>query len=109
MGVLNADYGPKFDRLTTVACKIFHTTMGLKTIADLDRLYCLSSRGLDFAPIRKSPFCCHAITMDDSDILVALDAARDDRFFNDPQVLGYPHIRFYAGAPLVVDGYRLGT
>jgi GAF domain-containing protein len=41
--------------------------------------------------------------------LVILDATCDDHFFNDPQVLGYPEIHFYARAPLVVDGYRLGT
>ena len=116
MGVLNVvdqdhhHHRSKFDRLTTLACNIFHTTMGLITIADLDKQYCLSSRGLDFASMRKSPFCSHAISMnDDNDILVVLDASRDDRFFNDPQVIGYPQIRFYAGAPLVVDGFRLGT
>ncbi len=42
--------------------------------------------------------------------LVVEDASRDDRFSHLPQVRGEPHIRFYAGVPLVTrEGQAIGT
>lgn len=41
---------------------------------------------------------------------VVLDATQDWRFMNNPQVVGAPHIRFYAGAPLrTADGHNVGS
>jgi len=43
-------------------------------------------------------------------MLVIPDASKDFRFHNHPSVVGYPNVRFYAGAPLVSpEGYKLGT
>jgi CheY-like chemotaxis protein len=109
LGVWQGDHRNRFERLAALASRIFGTQMAMVTVVDLDKQYCISSRGADLASIRKSPFCSHSI-LDDSDILLVLDAARDDRFSCDPQVIGEPNIRFYAGAPLVCsEGYRLGT
>ncbi len=42
--------------------------------------------------------------------MVVPDAAADPRFAANPLVTGEPHIRFYAGAPLVLaGGHRIGT
>lgn len=39
-----------------------------------------------------------------------LDTTQDWRFENNPQVVGPPHIRFYAGAPLrTADGHNVGS
>jgi CheY-like chemotaxis protein/signal transduction histidine kinase len=109
LGALDSDHGNKFERLTALASRIFKVPMALVTVADLDKQYCISSRGVDNTSTRKSPFCSHAV-LADCDILVVTDAARDCRFANDPLVTGYPKVRFYAGAPLVCpEGYRLGA
>jgi GAF domain-containing protein len=42
--------------------------------------------------------------------LVVPDALADERFRNNPYVLGEPHIRFYAGFPIEsADGERIGA
>ena len=38
-----------------------------------------------------------------------VDAAIDPRFAANDLVTGEPHIRYYAGAPLIYDGVRLGS
>lgn len=45
-----------------------------------------------------------------NNILVVPDAHLDFRFVANPLVTGPPHIRFYAGSPLISpEGYKLGT
>jgi hypothetical protein len=43
-------------------------------------------------------------------VFVVPDTSQDPRFATNPQVLGEPYIRFYAGAPLAApNGHRLGA
>jgi CheY-like chemotaxis protein len=109
LGVLDANHGNSFERLTSLASRISRAPMALVTIADLDKQYVISGRGWDLPATVKSPFCSHAV-LTDCDFLVVPDASTDPRFLHDPQVTGDPGIRFYAGAPLVCpEGYKLGT
>lgn len=52
---------------------------------------------------------CNA-TIRDAGPLIVRDALVDDRFMNNPLVLGEPYIRFYAGYPLRgPGGWTIGT
>ena len=57
---------------------------------------------------RAQAFCPHA--MEGTDILVVPDVAADPRFADFATVTGPPHIRFYAGQPLITqEGVAIGT
>ena len=61
------------------------------------------------APFPRSGIAC-ATTICQSDLLVVPDLAEDERFCHFSHVAGEPHLRFYAGMPLInPDGYALGN
>lgn len=98
-----------FDRLTELASLICGTSMSLVSLIDEDRQWFKSKVGLNQEETSRSlAFCHHAI--EDSSIFQIEDATQDPRFKENTLVTSDPHIRFYAGYPLIdPNGYALGT
>jgi GAF domain-containing protein len=100
----------EYDNITSLASRICGTPISLITLLDDQRQWFKSATGLD---VKETPieyaFCSHAI-QNPSEIMVVPDSRKDERFANNPFVVGEPHIVFYAGMPLVDEaGYALGS
>ncbi|MFT5535395.1 MAG: diguanylate cyclase (GGDEF)-like protein [Candidatus Paceibacteria bacterium] len=100
----------EFDALTRVVAHAFNAPIAVIAMMDSNRLWFKSKLGLDVPQLdRKIAFCAHAI-MKPGAPLVIEDLTADPRFAINPLVSHDPHLRFYAGAPLVDDsGHALGT
>ena len=108
-GILDTPYEEPFERIAALARLIFDTPIVLISLLDENRQWFKSNIGLDVRQTpREQAFCNETIRSDD--VLVIADAELDVRTAQNPLVTGQPHIRFYAGAPLVTpEKARLGS
>jgi excisionase family DNA binding protein len=108
-GLVNSPAEPVFDRLTWLAAEVTGCPIALLTLVTARRLWLKSRVGVvqQEAP-RDDAFCSYTIGQDGP--LMVVDAQLDTRFRDNPLVAGEPHVRFYAGFPLVDSkGHRLGA
>lgn len=98
-----------FDHLTRLTARICRTPIALLNLIDSTRQWFKSKVGLDLPEMpRDIGLCPHAILQ--RDVFIVDDASQDARFADDPLVTSYPHVRFYAGAPLISpEGHAIGT
>ncbi|HEX3042915.1 MAG TPA: sensor domain-containing diguanylate cyclase [Solirubrobacterales bacterium] len=109
LNILDTAPEERFDRITRLAQRMFGTTIATVSLIDTDRQWFKSAQG---APGVEDPrdvsFCAHAILQPET--MVVEDATLDERFADNPLVLGDPNIRFYAGHPVAAPGGEpLGT
>lgn len=109
MGVLNTENEERFDRITRIATHLFDVPISTVTLVDSNREWFKSCQGLEQKEGERAiSFCGHAMLAES--ILVIPDATKDERFADNPMVVGKPFIRFYAGVPLhAADHTRIGT
>ncbi len=107
--ILDSPAEERFNRIVNLTADFFSMPICYIAFVDSDRQWLKASCGLNFKQSdRSASFCGHTIHYDD--ILVIPDAKRDERFHDNPLVIGEPHIRFYAGVPLKsIEGEKIGT
>jgi len=99
-----------FDDLTELAARICEAPIAMITLVDENRQWFKSKIGVTVNETsRDISFCAHAINQED--LFIVPDAAKDERFANSPLVISEPKIRFYAGLALVSreSGHVLGA
>ena len=100
MAILDTNPEDRFDDLTKEAVKKLHVPIAAISILDSKREWFKSCQGLDQKEnSRDVSFCGHALLA--KNIFIVEDTMKDDRFFDNPMVIGRPFIRFYAGQALL--------
>jgi len=107
--ILDSASEAKYDDLVHLAAHVCGTPIAGVSLIDAERQWLIAKMGLtDTEAPRDAAICAHTILH--SDITIIPDALADTRFSSHPLVTGAPHIRFYAGVPLLSEeGYPLGT
>jgi GAF domain-containing protein len=109
LGVLDTPSERRFERLAALAKLLARSQTSAISLVDANRQWFMARQGLDTPETpREVAFCGYTILSDK--VLWVEDAAADPRFLDNALVLGPPHIRFYAGAPVCLAGAeRIGT
>ncbi|GMK57905.1 hypothetical protein CspeluHIS016_0407390 [Cutaneotrichosporon spelunceum] len=109
--IMHTSTDANFDRIVHMIKLVFKVKIGFITMVDGDHAWFKAKAGFDAQyTSRATSFCGHTILADDDEPLVVLDALKDWRFCNNPNVVGPPNVRFYAGAPLQSsNGYNVGS
>jgi GAF domain-containing protein len=107
--ILDTPAEQAFDDFALLASTICETPIAMMTLVDGDRQWFKSREGIESTETaREHAFCAYTIL--GNEVMVVEDATCDARFANNPYVVAAPHVRFYAGAPLIdSEGYALGS
>ena len=97
-----------FDQLAQLAAHIFDVPIAIVNLVDQQRQWFKAVEGLDVCETdREVAFCNYTIL--GREIFEVCDAREDPAFRDNPLVTGPPFQRYYAGAPIVYDGMRIGA
>lgn len=109
LNILDTSSEERFDCLARLAQRLFSVPIVHISLVDKHRQWFKSRLGHDICETpRDISFCGHTIL--NNEILVIPNALEDERFADNPLVLGEPRIRFYAGCPLKApNGHKVGT
>jgi len=101
--------GVAYDDITRRAAEICAAPVAVITVISGEVQLFRSRVGTDLTSRpRDLTFCTHAL-QDPKRITIVEDASKDPRFAANPVVVDPPHIRFYAGVPLVYRRQAIGT
>ena len=112
--ILDVNHPYILSRIGSIARQLFDLPIVCFCVLDESKVKFIAVEGVD--GVREAPrdasLCAHVVYKED--ILIVNDAREDDRFADNPNVIGPPFLRFYAGVPITVkakDGrkYSIGA
>jgi hypothetical protein len=108
-GLLDTEHEERFDAITQEARDYFNVSSSIVALIDDRRQFLKSVIGPVQQNMPREISFCNA-TIRNAGPLIVQDALEDDRFKENPLVVGEPYIRFYAGYPLCgPGGWTIGT
>lgn len=108
--VLDSAPEASYRDLVTIIAGICQTPISAVSLVDGDRQWFKASVGLDVNQTPRDVAFCSRTLEDPDGLFIVEDATLNPDFSSNPLVTGEPHLRFYAGAPLVSpEGHVLGS
>jgi PAS domain S-box-containing protein len=109
LNLLDTPPEERFDRITRLAARVLNVPMACVVLVDDKRGFFKSRYGIDIPEIPLADsFCPHTIL--ENKQMVIPDAKLDERFADNPGVVGKPYVRFYVGDPIAAaDGSLVGA
>lgn len=100
LDILDSPREPAFDRISELIRLVFGVEIGLVTLIDAHRQWYKAAIGMtNTEQSLDSAFC--RFTLAEGGPVIVNDATEDARFSDHEKVVGEPHIRFYAGVPII--------
>lgn len=108
LSVLDDEQIELFERMVRICTVLFEVPMAAISLIDGDHQRFAAKRGFDLDGVRPQD---QFLDLEDGspEIFIVEDASADPRFAENPHVVGYPHIAFYAGFPIETQGRRVGS
>ena len=108
--ILDSPPEEAFDRITRLTARVFDVPMSTVTFLDGHRQWFKARQGLEVCETEKGPaFCNVLVGLGLGEPLIVTDTLTDERFKDNPLVVGPPYLRFYAGTQLrATDGTAIG-
>jgi PAS domain S-box-containing protein len=109
-GLLDGPSEPEYEAVVQLAAELCQVPIALMALVDREHLWIKAQvGGTPTVRIeRATSLCTHVIKQEG--LFLVEELRKDERFQDNPFVLGEPFVRFYAGVPLhSEDGYRIGT
>lgn len=101
--IVDTEPTPELDAIVAMAAFIFDVPISLVSFVEAEFQWFKVKCGLSIdKTCREEAFCNYTILK--NEVFVVEDATKDERFAQNAMVTGDAHIRFYAGAPISLDG-----
>ena len=97
-----------FRKITLDVSVRLQLPIALVSLVEKDRQFFLGATGVSLTETHRDCALC-AYTIQTEDVLVIANTLTDARSRRNALVTGETSLRFYAGAPLRVDGFRVGS
>ncbi|MCO4755617.1 MAG: PAS domain S-box protein, partial [Bacteriovoracaceae bacterium] len=107
--ILDTPSEVEFDDIAQVASTVTGCEFALVSLIDSERVWFKAKVGLDESEVpREHSICSHTVEI--NELTVINDLSKDEKFKDRAFVTGSPHLRFYAGVPIVGrGGYVIGS
>ncbi|BBD65636.1 multi-sensor signal transduction histidine kinase [Nostoc commune NIES-4072] len=107
--ILDTEPEEAYDNLAQLAAFICGTPISLVNFIDENRQWFKAKVGLNVSEMPRTVGLSY-LCQERRNVVVVPDTLADEKLANNAVVIGYPHVRFYAGVPLITPkGDMLGT